>query len=88
MTRPFLSDNGDPSADVGDIIVDRHGVAVGNRRAAGKHAALVDTHRADVALRESFRQQAVGRGLDAERIVAVTVGRTRTGNDQHHGEPA
>ena len=84
----FLPDNANPSADIGDIIIDRHRIGVGNRRTAGKHAALVDADRADAALGKSFRQQPVGRGLDAERIIAVTIGRTRTGNDQHHGEPA
>ena len=57
-------------------------------RAAGKHAALVDANRADAACRETLRQQSVGRRFQSVRIVAVAIGRTRTGNDKHHRRSA
>ena len=78
----FFPDNVDPSADIGDIIIDRHRIGVGNRRAAGKHAAFVDADRADAALGQPLGQQPVGPAPYAERIVvSIMASRPEAGDN-------
>ena len=79
---PFGLDRVDPGMDVVDISLRRGDVGIASTGRT-KHAALVDADGGDAVLDQAFGQKLVGVGAHAHRVVAITVGRARAGDDQH-----
>ena len=86
--RPgLLSNRRDPCVGVGRIVGDRHLVGIGDRGLASEQSPLVDSNARDALRSERLGKQPIGRCSDAQRIVAVAIGRARSRDDENDGRP-